>query len=108
MSRACATVRAERIVSERLLRARKFELPASCFLPAFCGSSPTMPRDPEQPLSAAGLRFWGLFMVALGALIMLAAAGVLPSKAGDAPAWVVACAASLFVFAGCLLVLRSF
>jgi len=68
----------------------------------------TMSNDPEQPLTAAGLRFWGLFAVALGALIMLAAAGVLPSKGGDAPSWVVACAASAFVFAGSLLVLRSF
>ena len=68
----------------------------------------TMSNDPEQPLTAAGLRFWGLFTVALGALIMLAAAGVLPSKGGDAPSWVVACAASAFVFAGSLLVLRSF
>ena len=47
-------------------------------------------------------------MIALGALITLAAAGLLPSKGGDAPAWVVACAASIFVFAGSLLVLRSF
>jgi hypothetical protein len=47
-------------------------------------------------------------MIALGALIMLAAAGLLPSKGGDAPAWVVACAALIFVFAGSLLMLRSF
>jgi hypothetical protein len=49
-----------------------------------------------------------VFVIALGALIMLAATGVLPSKGGDAPAWVVACAASIFVLAGGLLVLRSF
>jgi hypothetical protein len=67
-----------------------------------------MSRDPEQPLTAAGLRFWGLFAVALGALVMLATAGMFPSKGGDAPPWVVACAASSFVFAGSLLVLRSF
>jgi hypothetical protein len=67
-----------------------------------------MPNEPDQPLSATGLRFWGLFTVVLGTLIMLAAAGVLPSKGGDAPAWVVACAALMFVFAGGLLVLRSF
>src|SRR4051812_36706489 len=67
-----------------------------------------MSNDPAQPLSAAGLRFWGLFALALGALILLAAVGVLPSKGGDAPAWAVGCAALTFVFAGGLLVLRSF
>lgn len=59
-------------------------------------------------MTAGQLRFWGAVMFGLGALIMLAAAGVLPSKGGDAPPWVVACAAATFVFAGGLLVLRSF
>jgi hypothetical protein len=59
-------------------------------------------------MTAGQLRFWGLFAIALGALIMLAVAGVLPSKGADAPAWVVACAASIFALAGGLLVLRSF
>jgi len=67
-----------------------------------------MTTDPDRPMTARQLRFWGVFVIALGALIMLAATGVLPSKGGDAPAWVVACAASSFVLAGGLLVLRSF
>ena len=81
-----------------------------------CGYSATMaaamrpqamPNEPEH-LSTAGLQFWGLFAIALGALIILAAAGVLPSKGEDAPAWVVALAGLIFVFAGGLLLLRSF
>ncbi len=67
-----------------------------------------MPTEPDPPMTAAGLRFWGLFTITLGALIMLAAAGVFPPKGGDAPPWVVACAASVFVLAGALLVMRSF
>lgn len=59
-------------------------------------------------LTAGQLRFWGAFTIALGAMIMLAVAGVLPSKGGQAPAWVIACAAAIFVLAGGLLVLRSF
>ena len=59
-------------------------------------------------MTAKGLRFWGLFAIALGGLILLAVAGVLPSKGEQAPAWVVACAAAIFVLAGGLLVLRSF
>jgi hypothetical protein len=65
-----------------------------------------MPDEPDR-LTAGQLRFWGAVTLALGSLIMLAAAGVLPSKGGDAPAWVVACAASVFVLAGGLLLLRS-
>jgi hypothetical protein len=66
-----------------------------------------MPDEPDR-LTAGQLRFWGAFTMALGSLIMLAAAGVLPSKGEQAPAWVVACAASVFVLAGGLLLLRSF
>ena len=67
-----------------------------------------MANDPDRPMTASQLRFWGLFVIALGATIMLAVAGVLPSKGGDAPAWIVACAAAVFVLAGGLLLLRSF
>lgn len=65
-------------------------------------------QDSADRLTAGQLRFWGTVMAALGALLMLAAAGVLPSKGEQAPAWVIACAASTFVLAGGLLVLRSF
>ena len=67
-----------------------------------------MANEPDRPLTAKGLQFWGLFAIAIGAMIMLVAAGMLPSKGEQAPAWVVACAASIFVLAGGLLVLRSF
>src|SRR3954454_9400315 len=73
----------------------------------FADNCAIMSNQPDPPLSPAGLRFWGVFTIALGALILLAVAGVLPSKGGDAPPWVVACAASVFVLAGILLVLRS-
>jgi hypothetical protein len=76
--------------------------------PFFADNRAIMSNQPDPPLSPAGLRFWGVFTIALGALILLAVAGVLPSKGGDAPPWVVACAASVFVLAGVLLVLRSF
>jgi hypothetical protein len=60
----------------------------------------------QTPVRSSKLLLAGLSAAALGAMILLVASGVLPSKATDAPAWTGACAGLAFLLASGALLLR--
>lgn len=64
----------------------------------------------QKPATTKELMFFGLLAIAMGAVCVLIATGVIPAKqvrGPHAPAWVAIFAGALFIFAGAALVLRG-